>query len=248
MRAGPQRAVRLGLGDRHRGQAGTDPLAHEAEVAELGGGEIARLGAGVTERRAVRREREFDDGLRGRQRSVTGFEHAQRDAARIGRRRPVVRLERQQRNLLDLQAGRHGGAGERGGRLVHPLERLAHAQLALAGAHRGDVVGADVVREPQSRAAVEPPRDARDEQGQCAVLLDVGRGTRRGVEVLLDPCQQVGVRADSAHAPPDDEPAAILRRSSALSSVASSTPCSRATSRSVRPLAAASLTISDALS
>ena len=43
-------------------------------------------------------------------------------------------------------------------------------------------------------------------------------------------------------------PAAILRRSSALSSVASSTPCSRATSRSVRPDEAASLTISAALS
>ena len=45
-----------------------------------------------------------------------------------------------------------------------------------------------------------------------------------------------------------DDPAAIFRRSRASSSVASSTPCSRATSRSVRPLAAASLTMSAALS
>ena len=44
------------------------------------------------------------------------------------------------------------------------------------------------------------------------------------------------------------EPAAILRRSSALSSVSSSTPCSRATSRSVPPLSDAALTISAALS
>lgn len=44
------------------------------------------------------------------------------------------------------------------------------------------------------------------------------------------------------------EPAAMVRRSSAVSSVCSSTPCSRATSRSVRPVLVASLTMSAALS
>ena len=50
----------------------------------------------------------------------------------------------------------------------------------------------------------------------------------------------------ASQAAPD--PAAILRRSSALSSVSSSTPCSRATSRSVRPDFDASLTIAAARS
>jgi hypothetical protein len=70
---------------------------------------------------------------------------------------------------------------------VHPLEPLAHAQLALARPHRRDVVGADLLGQAETRAAVEAPRDPRDEQRQRAVLLDGGRRPRRGVEVLLDP-------------------------------------------------------------
>ena len=224
------------------------PLAQEPEVAEACDREVARLGAGLAEPHPLRGEGELDRRLRGGQRAVVGAEHAQRDAGGRGRRRPFIGGERQQRHLQDLQPRRRRGAGERGRRLVHPLERLAHPELALARAHRGDVVGPDVLAEPQPRPPVEPPRDARHEQRQRAVLLDVGRGARSGVEVLLDPLQQVGIRADRAHPLLDDEPAAILRRSSAASSVASSTPCSRATSRSVRPLAAASLTISAALS
>ena len=93
----------------------------------------------------------------------------------------------------------------------------------------------------RARPRVVRPRDAlADEQPQRAVLLDARGRARDRVVVRLD--------ASSSRSAEADDPAAILRRSSALSSVSSSTPCSRATSRSVRPLAAASLTISAALS
>ena len=88
---------------------------------------------------------------------------------------------------------------------------------------------------------VGPAGALLDEQPQRAVVLDARRRPRDGVAVRVDALQQ-RAQLDAF------EPAAILRRSSALSSVSSSTPCSRATSRSVRPLEEASLTISAALS
>ena len=85
--------------------------------------------------------------------------------------------------------------------------------------------------------------DHGDEPGGAADLhqpvgaLLAGAPRRPRAAALLEPAHSSAF-----------EPAAILRRSSALSSVSSSTPCSRATSRSVPPLADASLTISAALS
>ena len=94
-----------------------------------------------------------------------------------------------------------------------------HADGREHGADHGDQTG---------RAA-----HLHETVGALLALLGVTAASRR----VLEP----------AHASAF-EPAAILRRSSALSSVSSSTPCSRATSRSVRPLADAALTISAALS
>ena len=214
-----------------------DPLAQEAHVGA---------------RPADPAERDVDHVLGLGERAVVSAQHAQADrAARARRRRrgpQRIHRRREQRHGLDREPRRSRRTRERRRRLGHPLDGLAHAQPPLARAHRPHVGGADgpCTRQPPPRPRVEPPRDPRNEQRERPDLLHVGRRPRRRVEVGLDALQQSGVRAARGH--DAAEPAAILRRSSASSSVASSTPCSRATSRSVRPLADASLTISAALS
>ena len=93
---------------------------------------------------------------------------------------------------------------------------------------------------------VRPARPLLDEQPQRAVVLDARRRPRGGVAVRVDALDERSLVDDGQL--DAFEPAAILRRSRALSSVSSSTPCSRATSCSVRPEDEASLTISAARS
>ena len=241
-----------GLGDRHRRQPAAQPLAQEAEVAELRA--VARgsrrLPARVARRRSrLRRESELDDRLRGRQRRVVGAEHPQPS------RRPA-RPAATSRGLASASSGTcsTSSPAARAAPASDGVVSCTHSSASRTPSSRWRARSAATssaptsALEPEPRAPVEAPRDARDEQRQRAVLLDVGRRPRRRVEVRLDPLQQAGVRRRPPAHVGAAEPAAILRRSSASSSVASSTPCSRATSRSVRPLAEASLTISVALS
>src|SRR5262249_11782253 len=137
------------------------------------------------------------------------------------------------------------------------LERERHAELALAFDYRAHVIDLESVREPEARPRVVRPRARSHEERERAHLLRRRRGARDGVVVRLEDGERpvraaVVVRhvlaSRTGRSYPAELPAAILRRSSALSSVSSSTPCLRATSRSVPPEAEASLTISAARS
>ena len=231
---------------RHRGlrEPVADAVAEEVQLDRrlTDGRRVALRRAGLADRGAGVREADVLHGAAGGERRVAGREQA--DGHPVGRlgRAPAPVTEHHQRHLLDLQPRRARDVEQLRADLVDPLERLRHAEIALARADRRDLVRGRHAGARDRARVVRPAGTLLDEQPERTVVLDARRRPGDGVAVRVDALEQRGAQLDAF------EPAAILRRSRALSSVSSSTPCSRATSRSVRPDFDASLTMSDALS
>ena len=181
--------------------------------------------------RAERRRRQH--GARSASGGVLGVEQLQLDAGRGP-------APRQRRQPSTSSGAEHGQAGARAAaeqcRAHLGDTRSPRAPPARAGAPDGAVV-----RGPRTRLARRAPaaRSPASESPRPRRTSANARCSSTGAGQRGDRVVERSMRASALSAA--FEPAAILRRSSALSSVSSSTPCSRATSRSVRPLADAVL-------
>ena len=201
VRAGAERAVRGALGDRHRGQPAAQPLAQEAEVGRARAAARSRAsGPRRAERRALGRERELDRRLRARQRAVVGAEHAHGDARRARAAAPTRPASSASSGTCRTSSPAAAAAPASDGVVSCTHSNASRTPSSRWRARTAATSSAPTSSPSPSRGPpVEAPRDARDEQRQRAVLLDVGGRARRGVVVRLDPPQQVGVRADRAH-------------------------------------------------